>query len=80
MGVREPIKYQHKLKIMSAELANLNNCAVPILSRATVNLCWYYNRIDQRTLVELVTLAYEGVILSTLKHFPSSVKVLTHDS
>ena len=27
---------------MRAELANLNNCAVPFLSRATANLRWYY--------------------------------------
>ena len=34
--------YQHKLIKMRAELANLNHCAVPFLSRAAVNLCWYY--------------------------------------
>ena len=28
---------------MRAELTNLNNCAVPFLSRAATNLCWYYN-------------------------------------
>ena len=28
---------------MRAELANLNHCAVPLLSRAAVNLCWFYN-------------------------------------
>ena len=27
---------------MRAELANLNHCAVPFLSRAIANLCWYY--------------------------------------
>ena len=27
---------------MRAELANLDDCAVPFLSRAAVNLCWYY--------------------------------------
>ena len=26
---------------MRAELANLNHCAVPFLSRAAVNLSWY---------------------------------------
>ena len=26
---------------MRAELANLNHCAVPFLSLAAVNLCWY---------------------------------------
>ena len=29
---------------MRAELANLNHCAVPFLSRAAVNLSWYYSR------------------------------------
>ena len=27
---------------MRAKLVNLNHCAVPFLSRAAVNLCWYY--------------------------------------
>ena len=27
---------------MRAKLANLNHCAVPFLSRAVANLCWYY--------------------------------------
>ena len=27
---------------MRAKLANLNDCAVPFLSRAGANLCWYY--------------------------------------
>ena len=27
---------------MRAKLARLNDCAVPFLSRATANLCWYY--------------------------------------
>ena len=27
--------------IIRAELANLNHCAVPFLSRAAVNLSWY---------------------------------------
>ena len=30
---------------MRTELANLNHCAVPFLSRAAVNLCWYYYNI-----------------------------------
>ena len=36
------ISYQHKLIKMRAKLANINHCAVPLLSRAAVNLCWYY--------------------------------------
>ena len=27
---------------MRAKLANLNDCAVPFLSSAADNLCWYY--------------------------------------
>ena len=33
------ILYQLKLIKMRAELANLNDCVVPFLSRAAVNLC-----------------------------------------
>ena len=36
------LSYQLKLIKMRAELANLNVCAVPFLSRAAVNFCWYY--------------------------------------
>ena len=30
---------------MCADLAGLNHCAVPFLSRAAVNLCWYYSSV-----------------------------------
>ena len=30
---------------MRAELANLNDCAVPFLIRAAVNLCWYNHEL-----------------------------------
>ena len=36
------ISYQLKLTKMRAELADLNHCAVLFLSRAAVNLRWYY--------------------------------------
>ena len=36
------LSYQLKLIKMHAKLANLNHYAVPFLSRAGVNLCWYY--------------------------------------
>ena len=36
------LSYQLKLIKMCAKLANLNHCAVPFLSRAGANLCWYY--------------------------------------
>ena len=42
----------HQLKLikMPAKLDNLNNCAVPFLSRAATNLRWYYARqeIEQK--------------------------------
>ena len=38
--------YQHKLIKMRAELAILNQCAVPFLSRTAANLCWYYYKIS----------------------------------
>ena len=36
------ISCQLKLTKMRGELATLNHCAVPFLSRAATNLCWYY--------------------------------------
>ena len=36
------LSYQLNLIKMRAKLANLNHCAVPFLSRAADNLCWYY--------------------------------------
>ena len=36
------LSYQFKLIKMHAKLANLDHSAVPFLSRASVNLCWYY--------------------------------------
>ena len=36
------VSYQLKLIKMHARLYNLNNCAVPFLSRAAANFCWYY--------------------------------------
>ena len=35
------LSYQLKLIKMRAKSANLNHCAVPFLSHAAVNLCWY---------------------------------------
>ena len=36
------IPYQIKLVKIRAEPDNPNHCAAPPLSRAAVNLCWYY--------------------------------------
>ena len=36
------LSYQLKLIRMRVKLAILNHCAVPFLSRAAANLCWYY--------------------------------------
>ena len=38
------ISYQLKLIKMRANLANLNDCAVPFLNRAAVKLGWYNYR------------------------------------
>ena len=37
------ISYQLQLIKMRAEVASLNHCAVPFLSRAAVNLSWHYS-------------------------------------
>ena len=34
---------------MRAKLATLNHCAVPFLSHAVTNLCWYYYILNIRT-------------------------------
>ena len=36
------ISYQLKFVKMRAELSNVNHCAVLFISRAAVNLYWYY--------------------------------------
>ena len=36
------LSYQLKLIKMHAKLSSLNHCAEPFLSRAAVNLCWYW--------------------------------------
>ena len=46
---------------MRAELANLNHCAVPFLSRTVVNLYGYYI-----TIVELRKIVHRGI--DTSKH------------
>ena len=50
--------YQLKLIKMSASLANLNHCAVPFLSRAAVNLCWYYYIFYNKQNVDHIVLLY----------------------
>ena len=42
------ISYQLKLIKLRAKLANLNHCAVPFLSRAIANLCWYSYTVYSR--------------------------------
>ena len=37
---------------MRAELANINHCAVPFLSRAVVNFSWYNNNTHYRNCME----------------------------
>ena len=40
--IAQVLSYQLKLIKMRANLGNLSDCAVPLLSRAATNLCWYY--------------------------------------
>ena len=42
---QELLSYQRRLIKMRAKTDNINHCAVPLLSRAAVNLCWYYSSI-----------------------------------
>ena len=51
---------------MRAELAILNHCAVPFLSRAAVNLSWYDNTYDTEVylLITKITAAQDEVVLS----------------
>ena len=46
---------------MRADLAVLNNCAVPFLSRAAVNICWYYILMKQKSLLFVVTKIHPGI-------------------
>ena len=41
---------------MRAELANLNHCAVPFLSRAAVNLSWYDNLYKYYSIIAFIQL------------------------
>ena len=41
----EVISYQLKLIKMRAILADLNDCAVPFLSRAAANMYWYHYKL-----------------------------------
>ena len=46
---------------MRADLTVLNHCAVPFLSRAAVNICWYYILMKQKSLLFVVTKIYPGI-------------------
>ena len=57
---------------MRAKLANPNHCAVPFLSRAGANLCWYYyslrnivpQSVKQKSLeLHMILLAQQYVLL-----------------
>ena len=52
------ISYQLKLIKMRAELANINDCAVPFLSRAAVNFCWYDYTTTRAVPVNSVQIVY----------------------
>ena len=63
------IWYQHKLIKMRTELSNLNTRAVPFLSRAAANLCWYYTIPEVQFDLEL----YKSFVH---QHFTKHVNVI----
>ena len=50
---------------MRAELANINHCAVPFLSRAAVNLSWYDSSQHSEVQIENVN-EYPNTFFNTL--------------
>ena len=54
---------------MRAELANLNHCAVSLLSRAAANLCWYYYILQHIILHRLY---------STYANLSSNIHIIHH--
>ena len=74
---------------MRAELANLDHCAVPFLSRATVNLCWYYYTIEIRSLLikvainqnkSVLYIGFNPCIKTTKNKTESVCKVVTYSN
>ena len=59
---------------MRAILANLNHCAVPYLSRAAVNLCWY--DYIHRTYINLLLYILRIIKVKTLSLTKSSAQCL----
>ena len=64
------LSYELELIKMRAKLTNLNYCAVPFLSRAAVNLCWYdyihytlqFGLIQQILTVPLSCIQYKAAV------------------
>ena len=82
------VSYQLNMKKMRTELANLNHCAVPFLSRAAVNLSWYYytmyvdcrsNNINERNFLTLSVIFFpkDGIPEKTFSSFPSKASTLS---
>ena len=61
---------------MCAKLANLYHCAVPFLSRAAVNLCWYDSATYPRT--HYITYSVCYVSIPFLASVPLMVKLTAY--
>ena len=57
---------------MRAKLASLNHCAVPFLSRAAANFCWYYYTMQYNSLYivpyTIHSLQYSVIVTQIGKH------------
>ena len=58
---------------MREELANLNYCAEPFLSRAAVNLCWYYSAGGASEDKELTVLSNTKMIAANIANITDRV-------
>ena len=58
---------------MCAELANLNHCAVPFLSRTAVNLSWYDSTIPHKHLDNISSIFYQLIEFNVFIPFSNSL-------
>ena len=60
---------------MRAELASLNHCAVPFLSRAVVRLCWYYVAAERSAFQEFLIQTLDKKMKPHMKVVPEGAKI-----